>query len=56
MARKVNISDYTTNIYETQPDFGNAVSFDGVDDYIKVSNSPELELTDGTIEFWVKPD
>ncbi|BAY84313.1 hypothetical protein NIES267_38090 [Calothrix parasitica NIES-267] len=53
---EINISNYTPEIYETAVDFGDAASFDGIDDYVQVPNSSELELTDGTIEFWVKPD
>ena len=53
---EINIYNYTPQIYETAVDFGDAASFDGVDDYVQVPNSSELELSDGTIEFWVKPD
>jgi len=34
---------------------GKALEFDGVDDYVEVSDSPELRLVNGgTIVFWVK--
>src|SRR3989344_4314444 len=33
---------------------GQALDFDGSDDYILVPNNPSFELTDGTISFWVK--
>ncbi|MFQ5531447.1 MAG: LamG domain-containing protein, partial [Candidatus Nanoarchaeia archaeon] len=36
---------------------GSGLNFDGVDDYILISNSPELTLTqDFTFSIWVKPD
>lgn len=49
----VSISDYTTTIYETPVDFGDAASFDGVDDYVESqpSNFPSTEIT---LEGWFK--
>jgi hypothetical protein len=36
--------------------FGNALSFDGVDDYVSVPDSPTLDgMTELTIEAWVRP-
>lgn len=36
---------------------GNCLRFDGQDDYVEVSNSPELNLTNEvSIEVWVRPD
>ncbi len=36
---------------------GRALSFDGVDDYVIISDSASLDITDAiTIEAWVKPD
>jgi PGF-pre-PGF domain-containing protein len=36
--------------------FGNALQFDGVDDYVNASNDPSLNITSAiTIEAWVKP-
>jgi hypothetical protein len=41
----------------TEDLFGRYARFDGVDDYIEVSNSPSLELDgDLTLEFWIKPE
>jgi len=34
--------------------FGKALSFDGVDDYVEVPDSPELKPTEWTIVVWVK--
>ncbi len=54
----VSISDYTTTIYETSVDFdfGDALSFDGVDDYVTLGNPLELQITGNqTIEMWLKP-
>ncbi len=34
---------------------GYALAFDGVDDSVSVAPHPALDLTTGTIEFWVKP-
>ena len=40
-----------------QPGFGEALSFDGVDDYVEVDDSTSLDITgDLTIEAWVKFD
>jgi hypothetical protein len=36
--------------------FGKALDFDGVNDYVVVTNDPIFELTDGTIEMWFKPN
>lgn len=33
---------------------GNALNFDGNNDYIDVGNNPSLQLTQGTIEAWIK--
>src|SRR5438552_8305678 len=33
-----------------------ALSFDGTNDLVAVTNRPLLELTDGTLELWFKPD
>ena len=38
-----------------QTGFGNALVFDGAGDYVYVTPSAALDLTTGTIEFWVKP-
>ena len=36
--------------------YGGALSFDGVDDYVEVPDSPSLDITDAiTIELWVNP-
>jgi hypothetical protein len=41
----------------TEDLFGRYARFDGVDDYIEVSNSPSLMLDgDLTLEFWIKPE
>ncbi len=34
---------------------GNALSFDGVDDYVKVGNSASFETANGTVELWICP-
>ncbi len=34
---------------------GNALEFDGDDDYVEVPDSPELRLEEHTIEAWIKP-
>ena len=34
----------------------NPISFNGVDQYIKVPHDPKLDFTTGTIEMWLKPD
>jgi len=36
--------------------YGNAVDLDGIDDYIHVDDSPELNTTVFTIAFWLKAD
>ena len=37
--------------------FGNALDFDGVDDYVNCGNDPSLQLTgDLTLSLWIKPD
>ncbi|UCG59294.1 MAG: LamG domain-containing protein, partial [Phycisphaerales bacterium] len=33
-------------------EYGNAVDFDGIDDYIRIEDSPELNVITFTIEFW----
>ncbi|MEM1391712.1 MAG: LamG-like jellyroll fold domain-containing protein [Cyanobacteria bacterium P01_H01_bin.150] len=60
MAPKINISNYTTTIYENQA-FGNAVSFDGVDDYVELTDGNVAGAFDGgstafTITGWIKPN
>ncbi len=45
-----NAVNWTTGVY------GNALEFDGVDDYVNVSDDASLDITDKlTIEVWVKP-
>jgi hypothetical protein len=39
-----------------QPSVNYALSFDGVDDLVIVPEHPLLELTDGTLELWFRPD
>jgi hypothetical protein len=35
--------------------FGSALSFDGIDDYVRIAGNPSLNITDAiTIEMWVK--
>jgi len=42
---------------DAQGQINGADEFDGADDYVEVSNSPSLNITDAiTIEAWVKPD
>ena len=42
-------------IWSNSGEVGGAYSFDGVNDYIKVSNSPEMNITDNiTLSAWVK--
>ena len=36
--------------------FGNAVSFDGTNDYVKIADAPSLNITQGTWEAWIKFD
>jgi hypothetical protein len=37
--------------------YGDALQFDGVDDVVKVPNSPEFDLTEAfTLEAWVRPE
>ncbi len=43
----------TYNILSLGPN--DALFFDGVDDFLQASNQPDLELTDGTIEVWLRP-
>lgn len=47
--------DSTTsfNILSLGPN--DALEFDGINDYVEAPNNPEYELTDGTIELWLKP-
>jgi len=35
---------------------GNTLQFDGINDYVRVPNSPVFESENGTFEFWIKPD
>ena len=40
----------------TEGNFGSALEFDGVDDYVEVPDSPSLDITDViTVELWVNP-
>jgi Concanavalin A-like lectin/glucanases superfamily/Bacterial Ig domain/Cadherin-like domain len=42
--------------WSTQGKFGNALSFDGVNDWVTVADAPALDLTTGmTLEAWVFP-
>lgn len=34
----------------------NALHFDGIDDYVEVANTSNLDYFKGTIEYWIKPD
>jgi len=34
--------------------FGNALSFDGVNDYVEIANDPNLNIAQGTWEAWIK--
>ncbi|MGB6297681.1 MAG: LamG domain-containing protein, partial [Rivularia sp. (in: cyanobacteria)] len=53
---EINISNYTPVIYETAVDFGNAASFDGVNDYVDLGSPSQLQITGNqTIEMWIKP-
>jgi uncharacterized protein YjdB len=36
------------------PVVGNALNFDGVDDYVNCTNNAALQITTGTIEAWIK--
>jgi len=36
--------------------FGNAVSFDGTNGYVKIADAPSLNITQGTWEAWIKFD
>ena len=36
--------------------FGQALSFDGTDDYVEIANEPSLNITQGTWEAWIKFD
>jgi len=36
--------------------FGNALSFDGTNDYVEIANDPSLNITQGTWEAWIKFD
>ncbi|MBV6627277.1 MAG: DUF4114 domain-containing protein [Rivularia sp. (in: Bacteria)] len=52
---EVNISNYTAEIYETAVDFGDAVSLDGVDDYVELPYT--INPGSGnpfTVETWFK--
>jgi len=56
----VSVSDYSTTIYETTSDFGDAVSFDGVDDYVELIDQSVASTFDSgstafTITGWLKP-
>ncbi|MEO1185479.1 MAG: hypothetical protein AAFX46_12655 [Cyanobacteria bacterium J06636_27] len=52
---EISISNYTPVIYETAVDFGDAVSFDGVNDYVETNNLTGLNTGNQvhTIEQWV---
>jgi hypothetical protein len=39
-----------------QPAPNLALSFDGTNDLVVVPNRPAIELTDGTLELWFRPD
>ncbi|MEL6987737.1 MAG: VCBS repeat-containing protein [Bacteroidota bacterium] len=54
-APSINISDYTTTIYETSVDFGDAVSLDGTDDYVEIAHDSSLSLNNLTLEAWIYP-
>ena len=42
--------------WSTQGKFGNALSFDGVNDWVTVADAPSLDLTTGmTLEAWIFP-
>ena len=56
----VSISNYTPTIYETAADFGDALSFDGVDDYVELLDGTVAGTFDSgsstfTITGWLKP-
>lgn len=49
------VGDNRTSGRAIQP--GRCYDFDGVDDYIELSNESEFDFTDGfSVSFWVKPD
>ena len=35
--------------------YGKALSFDGVDDWVKVPHAPSLAIQEGTVELWIYP-
>jgi hypothetical protein len=44
-------------IWSTAGQFGNALDFDGIDDYVEVASTADLQLTsDFSVEAWVKAD
>jgi uncharacterized cupredoxin-like copper-binding protein len=50
-AKKAKFADWTSGKY------GGALEFDGVDDYVKVPTSNNLNITDEiTVEAWIKPE
>ena len=47
-------SNMATNCWETGV-IGNALSFDGQDDYVQLTNSQSLQVYEVSIAMWVKP-
>lgn len=46
--------DFTAGLWHLDNEFGTALSFDGIDDYVEVPYSPSLDITgEITIEAWV---
>lgn len=52
----VDTSPATTVTINTQSAPGNALLFDGSNDYVKAAASSNFELTTGTVECWVRPN
>jgi len=52
-----NTADWTVSVVICQTCFdsfpGNALNFDGTDDYVLGANTAELQLTTGTVEAWI---
>lgn len=60
-----NVTDYTLNhndgrfkngAYLVSGKYGSGVKFDGIDDFVNITDSSSLEVGELSISFWFKPD